>query len=145
MKIYLHKLTALKIIAVFFNGNWNARKCFNKKAWDLLLQRRLQKRSFQTPQFQKTKRRVHPRLLHKEADWKLGLLFASCAVFADRLVGKHRTLVAYNVLSRLKVHKYWSKKIFKLPRIKFFPHWFALPAWGKSSEVTRICILFECC
>lgn len=42
---------------------------------------------------------------------------ASCAGFADRLVGKHRTLVAYNVLLRLKVHKYWSKKIFKLPWI----------------------------
>lgn len=91
-----------------------------KKPETFYIQPRLQKRSVQTPQFQKTKRWVHLRLLHKQADWKIGLFFASCAVFADRLVGKYRTLVAYNVFSRLKVHKYWSKKIFNCRELNSF-------------------------
>lgn len=45
---------------------------------------------------------------------------ASCAGFADRLVGKHRTLVAYNVLSWLKVHKYWSKKYLNCRELNSF-------------------------
>lgn len=45
---------------------------------------------------------------------------ASCAGFADRLVGKYRTLVAYNEFSRFELHKYWSKKIFNCRELNSF-------------------------
>lgn len=134
MKTYLHKLTALKIIVFFSTVIEMPGNVLIKKPGTFYCSIGCKKGLSRQLNFRKRNIEFTPDKTH-----------ASCAGFADRLVGKHRTWVAYNVLLRLKVHKYWSKKIFKLPRIKFFPHWFALPAWGKGSEVTRICILFECC
>lgn len=121
MKIYLHKLTALKIIAVFLTVIEISGKVFIKKPGTFYYSIGCKKVSPDTSISEnEASNSPQIRLLHKEADWKIGFFFASCAVFADRLVGKYRTLVAYNMFSRLEVHKYWSKKIFNCPELNSF-------------------------
>ena len=110
MKIYLNKLTALKIIAAFFStviempGN-----VLIKKPGTFYYGRGCKKG---LPR--------HLNLRKRNVEFTPDKTLASCAGFADRLVGKYRTLVAYNEFSRFELHKYWSKKIFNCRELNSF-------------------------